>query len=396
MRSVFDSFQEGKKQASQWKEHLEETQELFNIFTDEYITKNPRTCVNTEEIHRITHLLGQIVNSPVSSSDIRSMSIIGPNRIGKSSAVQIITNELTAKLGPNYALYRNYDEYFWDWWENADLNDTQILFLDNVFPVWNNLTSSSFRDLLNRTKYEKMVIVLILDSSEHLWLRLKSKKSVPEIFGQKPYEIKFRRGRASEIEQILKKRVESTGKLNLLSNDVLKAISILSLGLPGLALWICRRIPNDRLNEETESNFSIKELYHLLHNLNFNPAIRIVVQNNFQISQELNTINKNEMWPLIEPLSTISSDIGQSLKQIKKLASTRLPILEEILTLNNIFGTIKRSDLHERTGIKDSSLTYQCQQLVKENIISYFKEGREVYYQLNSPMKEALELLFSQ
>ena len=396
MRSVFDSFQEGKKQASQWKEQLEESQELFNIFTDDYIAKNPSTCVNTEEIHRITHLLGQIVNTPVSSSNIRSMSIIGPNRIGKSSAAQIISNELTKKLGSNYAQYRNYDGYFWDWWEEADLNDTQILFLDNVFPVWNDLTSSSFRDLLKRTKYEKMVVALILDSSEHLWLRLKFKKSVPGIFGQKPFEIRFRRGRASEIEQILRKRVESTGKLNLLSNDLLKAISILSLGLPGLALWICRRIPFDRLNKETESDFSIKELYHFLHNLNFEPAIKIVIQNNFQISQELNAINKNEMWPLIEPLSAISSDIGQSLKQIKKLASTRLSILEEILILNNIFGTIKRSDLHERTGIKDSSLTYQCQQLVKENIISYFKEGREVYYQLNSPMKEALELLFSQ
>jgi hypothetical protein len=395
MRSIFDSFQEGKKRASQWKEHLEESQEIFNIFTDEYILKNPNTCVNTDEIHRITHLLGQIVNAPIFSSDIRSISIIGPNRVGKTSTGQIITRELNEKLGKNYALYKHYDEYFWDWWEDTNLTDTQILILDNVFPIWNDLTSSSYQDLIKRTKYEKIVIVQILDSSEHSWLRMKYKKSVPEIFGHKPYEINFRRGRAAEIEQILKRRIESTGKLKILSADILKAISILSLGLPGLALWICRRIPQDRLDEKRDSEFTIKEFYQYLQNLNFNPAIGIVVQNNHQISQELNTIPKNKMWPLVEPLSTISSDVSQSLKQIKKLASTRLPILEEILILNNIFGTIKRSDLHERTGIKDSSLTYQCQQLVKENIISYFKEGREVYYQLNSPMKEALELMFS-
>ncbi|MHA2238858.1 MAG: ArsR/SmtB family transcription factor, partial [Candidatus Hodarchaeales archaeon] len=145
----------------------------------------------------------------------------------------------------------------------------------------------------------------------------------------------------------------------------------------------------------SDVKLSIKEFYELLPNLNFKPALRIVMENNLQVSQELKAIPDNKIWPLVEPLSNISSDIGQSLKQVKKIASTRLPILEEILILDSIFGTVKRSDLQERTGIKDSSLTYQCQQLVRENIISYFKEGREVYYQLNSPMKEALELLFS-
>ncbi|MHA2176486.1 MAG: ArsR/SmtB family transcription factor, partial [Candidatus Hodarchaeales archaeon] len=355
----------------------------------------PSTYTNTAEIHRITHLLGQIVNTPVSSSNVKSISLIGPNRIGKTSATQIITEEINEKLGINYAQYKKYDEHFWDWWEETDLENTQILFLDNIFPVWNDLTSSSFQDLLMRSKFERIIIVTILDSLEHSWLELKHKTTVPEIFGQKPYEVNFRRAKIIEIKEILKRRLESIGKLNLLSPEIIEAISILSLGLPGLALWICRRIPQERLDPNSDVKLSIKEFYELLPNLNFKPALRIVMENNLQVSQELKAIPDNKIWPLVEPLSNISSDIGQSLKQVKKIASTRLPILEEILILDSIFGTVKRSDLQERTGIKDSSLTYQCQQLVRENIISYFKEGREVYYQLNSPMKEALELLFS-
>ncbi|MHA2238496.1 MAG: ArsR/SmtB family transcription factor, partial [Candidatus Hodarchaeales archaeon] len=388
-------FEDGKKHAPQWKERIGESQKIFNIFTDEYIVKNPSTYTNTAEIHRITHLLGQIVNTPVSSSNVKSISLIGPNRIGKTSATQIISEEINEKLGINYAQYKKYDEHFWDWWEETDLENTQILFLDNIFPVWNDLTSSSFQDLLMRSKFERIIIVTILDSLEHSWLELKHKTTVPEIFGQKPYEVNFRRANIIEIKEILKRRLESIGKLNLLSSEIIEAISILSLGLPGLALWICRRIPQERLDPNSDVKLSIKEFYELLPNLNFKPALRIVMENNLQVSQELKVIPDNKIWPLVEPLSNISSDIGQSLKQVKKIASTRLPILEEILILNSIFGTVKRSNLQERTGIKDSSLTYQCQQLVRENIISYFKEGREVYYQLNSPMKEALELLFS-
>ena len=87
------------------------------------------------------------------------------------------------------------------------------------------------------------------------------------------------------------------------------------------------------------------------------------------------------------------SPLIEDLENTKKSGKSSKNILGEIIILAQNNGEIKRSELQERTGIKESSLTYQCQKLVKDKIVSYSRDGREVYYQLQSPVKEALELI---
>ena len=394
MRTVFDSFQEGKKQAQQWKETFDRSKNIVNAFEDDFIYSNHEACLNTNEIQRFSHLLGQIVNASSLSDSVQVIAMTGPQRSGKTSAVRFISEEINKKFNSQYTRYIKHNGKFWDWWENTDFKETQIFFFDGIFPIWQSLTDQSLKDLETRSKYDKVVVVVILNSIEYHWLRLQAKKSKPLIFGKKAFDFHFKKPSQIEIEQMLKLRIESLGNIRLLSKDVIKSISILSLGLPGLALWLARHLPfSIREKDETET-ITLEDLHIVTKRLGFEPALRIVIENNLQISQELKKIPKKEIWPIIDPLEEISSSFSQSLKQIKKISTSRLPILEEMIVLDHLEGTIKRSSLQERTGIKDSSLTYQCQNLIKEDIVTYFRDGREVFYQLTSPTKEALELLF--
>ena len=394
MRTVFDSFQEGKKQAQKWKETFDRSKNISNAFEDDFIYSNHEACLNTTEIQRFSHLLGQIVNASSLSDCVQTIAMIGSQRSGKTASARFISEEINKKFNSQYTRYIEYSDKFWDWWENTEFKNTQIFFFDGIFPIWNNLTDQSLKDLENRSQYDKVIVVVILNSIEYHWLRLKAKKSKPMIFGNEAFEFHFKKPSQVEIEQMLNLRTESLGNLQLLSKDVIKSISILSLGLPGLALWLTRHLPFPSHEEQEPSTITLEDLHIVTKRLGFEPALRIVIENNLQISQELKTMPKKEIWPIIDPLEEISSSFSQSLKQIKKISTSRLPILEEMIVLDHLEGTIKRSALQERTGIKDSSLTYQCQNLIKEDIVTYFRDGREVFYQLTSPTKEALELLF--
>ena len=266
--------------------------------------------------------------------------------------------------------------------------------MDGIFPVWNNLTSSSYEDLARRSKNKKILVITILSTIEYHWLRKQKKTTKPKLFERPPFEFHFKRPVESEIVQMLQQRTEILGNVNFFPKDLLNSITILSLGLPGLALWITRHLPFPNPSQNQNNEFTVNDLHSIIKRLNFEPALKIVIENNMRITQEDKVSANKDIWPIIEPLTDISSSLGQTLKQYKKLTSSRLPILEEMLIMDQIHGTIKRSELQERTGIKDSSLTYQCQNLVKEDLVKYLKDGREVYYQLTSPIKEALELLF--
>jgi DNA-binding MarR family transcriptional regulator len=391
---VFDSFQKGKEQAQQWKQQFDQTQTILHIFEDDFTELNPEVYINTGEIQRLSVLLGQIINASPSQDEILSISMIGPSRSGKSSAARFISQELNNQLGENYSQYVEYTTNFWDWWEKTDFRNTQIVFLDGIFPIWNNLTYSSYEDLIKRSNYEKILIITILSTIEYHWLKKKLNALKPKIFESIPYEFYFKRPSTSEIKQIIQQRVEILGLASLFPKKILDSIGILSLGLPGLALWITRHLPFPDQSKDSPNELTLDDLSSTLARLNFEPGLRIVIENNMRITQEQKTSGNKGIWPIIDPLTSISSSLGQSLKQSKKLTNSRLPLLEEMLLMDQIQGTIKRSELQERTGIKDSSLTYQCQNLVKENLISYLKDGREVYYQLTSPIKEALEFLF--
>jgi hypothetical protein len=174
----------------------------------------------------------------------------------------------------------------------------------------------------------------------------------------------------------------------------------LSLGLPGLALWIARHLFSRLDAQDDKYVLSSSDVHKTAEYLGFIPALRLIMEHNIQNTKQPDLKIEYPIWPVLEPLKEAinegSTTLLQYLTKIKGTTKSWGPILEEMVLLNHDskIGAIKRSDLQERTGIKESSLTYQCQNLIKERIVNYSKIGREVFYELRSPIKEALELTF--
>ena len=193
---------------------------------------------------------------------------------------------------------------------------------------------------------------------------------------------------------MVEKRMDILESTHFLPQNVIRYASVLSFGLPGLALWLLRNIPLKVLDRNQVQKLTLEDFQVVVSRLNFEKALKLIIDNNSRIVQEDNDEAGGEFWPIIEPLKDISPSFVRSLTRIKKNIIPKKGILEEMIFLDYLEGSIQRSELQERSGIKDSSLTYQCQTLLKSGIISYFKEGRDVYYRLSSPVKEVLELLF--
>ncbi len=387
-------FLEGKKHSRHWREQLNFSQMLNRIFQDDFLESFPQCYVNTTEIQRLSHLLGQMVNATPLPNEILSLTLLGPQRIGKSSAARFISHEINTIISSNYSRYVKYDQHFWEWWEETDFSQTQIFFLDEIFPIWDDLSFDSFQDLLRRSKYDKIVVVTLLNTIEDHWLRRSSKSEELVLFGHKPLFFHFKRPNQSEIQQILEKRMVIIESSRFLSQNVLRYASILSFGLPGLALWLMRKLPLRIIERNQIQRISLEEFQEVVSRLNFEKAIKLILDNNSRIIQEDKDESSREYWPILNPLKELSPSFVRSLSRIKKDLVPKKGILEEMILLDYLEGSIQRSELQERSGIKDSSLTYQCQILLKSGIISYFKEGREVYYRLSSPVKEVLELLY--
>jgi hypothetical protein len=398
LRSVIDWFEEGKKQAQQWKVSLDRSETIINTFKDDFIYSNHDAFVKTDGLRKLSLLLGSQLPDTSSSVPIplepKPIVMFGPRRSGKTSTARHFSEMINKTESPQYAQYIEYNENFWDWWEHTDFKETQIFFFDGVFPILDNLTDQSLRDLENRSRFDRIIVVVILNNIEYHWLRLKAKKSKPLIFGKNPFEFHFKKSSPIEIEQMLTLRTEVLGNKYLLSNEVIKYITAFSFGLPGLALWFTRQLSFSE-DEDNEIRPPTLEEVHIVHKrLGFEPSLSLVKENNNQLKSEFENVSKKEIWPIKDLLNDLPPPFSKILENIKNISNSRLPILEEMVILDHFEGTIKRSELQERTGIKDSSLTYQCQNLIKEDVVNYFRDGREVFYQLTSPTKEALELLF--
>jgi hypothetical protein len=384
---MYEEFLERAKKAPQFKEQDEQSKLIKNAFEDDFVLTNPNAYIKTTSIATLFDELAD-------RSELgKAIVLKGPHRSGKTSAARYLTKGFNEAGGEDLAQFIQHDQNFWDWWELADFRNTRFLFLDGIFPIWNDLTKSSFEDLNTRSKFDKMMIITIVDSLEYVWLRKQMNTVSPIIFGHEPSIIEFPRPSKSEIVQILKQRYRAIGKPNPFSNDLLEHLGTYSLRLPGLALWITRHLLRSVQDGTKKSELTVKDLEKVDGILNLSPSLHIAKEKDDQITQGGEQLNKSELLN-IASLSTDSSYFGQKIKTFKKITKSRLHILKEMLVLDHIHGTIKRSDLQERTGVIDSSLTYQCQNLIKENLLTYMKDGREVFYQLRTPTKEALELLF--
>lgn len=341
----------------------------------------------------LSELFGSIIKAEDENSEIPL--IIGPQRSGKSTTICQISNILCERRGKDYAQYRAYDSHFWSWWEEADFSSTQIFFFDNIYPIWSHLTNQSYEDLADRSNFDnRIIVVLVLNSIEYQSLRLMHEPSKITVFDKVPYEYYFKRPSLLEIENIVRKRAELLGKPGLFPSDVLKAIGGLSLGLPGLALWLARNLISACENQEKSHQFTPELVHKIAQYLGFKPALKLILEHDLYSSNQIEISDK--VWPALQEVSTVdSSSLIQTLRQSKSSIKSWKPLLEEIILLSLQDDNIPRSELQERTGIKESSLTYQCQNLVNQRVVTYSKSGREVSYQLRTPVKEALELILA-
>ncbi|MHA1971766.1 MAG: ArsR/SmtB family transcription factor [Candidatus Hodarchaeales archaeon] len=397
MPSIFDSFQQGQKKSEDWKLHFQDNKAIFNSLQDEFVDSHPEAFIMTQEAHRLTKLLGQVTEASKNMENSVHISIVGPQKSGKSTIVKMITRELNAIKKENFVSYMPYNNDFWNLWEENDFSSTKIFFFDDIFPICDNLTNESLNNLVDRSKYETVIVVTIFNSIERHWLQLSQNSPQINLFGTDSFEFLFHKPIISENMDILKKRLEIIGKTNLITKNTLETIVILSLGLPGLALWITRNLILQMKNSEALSELRPIDALKMAEYLGFGPALKLIVESNLEATQ--NYLSKKEIWPIVQPIrENISGESSALLTQLEKVEMTTKSsksLLEHMILLAQNSEEVKRSDLQEHSGFKESSLTYQCQKLVKEKIVTYSKDGREVYYKLRSPVKEALEnLLF--
>ena len=78
MVSPGNSFLEGKKHSRHWREQLNFAQMLNAIFQDDFPLSFPQSYVNTSEIQRLSHLLGQMVNATPLPNEIFSCTLYLP------------------------------------------------------------------------------------------------------------------------------------------------------------------------------------------------------------------------------------------------------------------------------------------------------------------------------
>ncbi|MFX0182380.1 MAG: hypothetical protein ACFE95_04780 [Candidatus Hodarchaeota archaeon] len=390
MPSIQESFEQGEAESDEWKEQDDEKQSLINIFREDFeqISKNPDIFLITEEIMRLSRFLGRNRKKKV------PILLSGPQGCGKSIAAQLIADGLK-KYKVLYKAYDGHFDLFLSWWDETDFSAYDIVIFDNIYPIWDHFTRNSLEYLESQS--DNILVVGILNSSESHWLQMEVQSSIIPFFNQENTKVfQFKRYSVHEIREMIKRRSESLGKPDFLSNDVVDTISILSLGLPGLALWLVRQLLSHQLYKDGLQDISVSTVHTIADYLGFEPALKLVEEHNLRNKHQ--EVSSRRIWPILNPLqqscNTESSPLIQSLVKIKQVSKFWTPLLEEILMLNQKKGLIKRSVLQERTGVKESSLTYQCQRLVREKIITYSKEGREVYYQLRSPVKEALEYTF--
>ncbi|MHA2074125.1 MAG: hypothetical protein ACW97X_05870 [Candidatus Hodarchaeales archaeon] len=402
MPSLYDSFLKGIAKSKQWQQQFTESQTSSKAFDDSFLVSAPEIFVQTKESNKLLEQIGERAGASI-------VAVIGPKRCGKSTAIHQAVKNINDHGDKQddedkkfRALYKSCDDNFAKWWEETDFSSTQFFFFDHIYPIWDNFNEQSFQDLLERSKQEEILIIVILDSIEHNRLETRFKPEPITIFGKnlENKKLLFNRPSSLEIEQIIKRRTDFIGRPFVFPREVLTTISIMSLGLPGLALWIARHLFSRLDAQDDKYVLSSSDVHKTAEYLGFIPALRLIMEHNIQNTKQPDLKIEYPIWPVLEPLKEAinegSTTLLQYLTKIKGTTKSWGPILEEMVLLNHDskIGAIKRSDLQERTGIKESSLTYQCQNLIKERIVNYSKIGREVFYELRSPIKEALELTF--
>ncbi|NHJ00819.1 MAG: transcriptional regulator [Candidatus Heimdallarchaeota archaeon] len=354
---------------------------FLESFTDQFAQKNPNAVVSTKTIENLAKLIRDLLYGfNINPHNIHQLIVIGPDRVGKSTALDSIAKSYNHIKGPNYMQVFHGESTFWDDLEKRNFEDTRIFAFDGAIPKIKLSENLSIEDyLLKESNKDSILLISAVNSQDYKLIRSKHSllDRIPcESFFFNPCSI-------SEITEIINTRLKIIGRPHPFRTEVIETLGVLSFGLPGLALWFVREVIELYQHIWPQIFTDPYQIYKIASFFDFGPVIKL-----------LNEVDR--FRPIIQELTSSphASSLLENLNFRHKLNKSWKPVLEEMLVLNSQEGIIKRSDLQERTGIKDSSLTYQCQRLVQEKIVKYEKEGREVNYQIKTPVREALELSF--
>ncbi len=379
---LHEIYQQGKKDHPS-RAQFDETTIWSKVFDNQYLHDEPNVFIETSAYKQLLgQLSGLISRIQTYSHDIHHLVVVGPDHVGKSSALQDIADYINQveENSPTFMQFlrktRKEDDSdvadIYSLVHSLNFEKTCILALDD-FELKQNTVNWIGDYVHSQSKFDKVLIISTLNLRQYLNLYGK-KNSVPlvERFDFLPCSI-------NEVVEIINNRLENIGYSNFIPRDVLTTLGALSFGLPGLALWFIQSVIHQSQDPAVFTDNA--RIHKIASFLDYSPALRV-----------LSEINRYRLY--IHELTTISpqeSPLVQAISSQYKINKSWNELIKTILESPD--STVQRSELQERDGIaKDSSLTYQCQRLVQDKIVKYEKNGRNVNYSIITPVKEALEL----
>ena len=379
---LHEIYQQGKKDHPS-RTQFDETTIWSRVFDDQYLHEEPNVFVETSAYKQLLgQLSGLISRIQTYSHNIHHLVVVGPDQVGKSSAIQDIADYINhvEENSPTFmqVLRKSKQEVdsqvtdIYSLVHSLNFEETRILALDD-FELKPNTVNWIGDYVQSQSKFEKVLIISTLNLRQYLYLHGKmNSATLVERFDFLPCSI-------DEVIEIINKRLENIGYANFIPENVLTTLGALSFGLPGLALWLIQNVINQSQDPVIFSDNS--RIHKIATFLDYSPALRVLHEiNRYRFYIHELTTNSPQDSPLVQGLSS-QYKINKSWNELIKTI------------LESPDSTVQRSELQERDGIaKDSSLTYQCQRLVQEKIVKYEKNGRNVNYSIITPVKEALEL----
>lgn len=415
-----------------------QTHDTFSgIFYNDYVNNVPEAYVDSTSSFK---KFMSNINWLLDQNKSRAVFLIGPTRSGTSAAMRHL-KYLTNIEQEDYVKYFDYEESsvidsdypshvdeklssLDNWWTNTDFSETKIILMDNL-PVgifnWFENISEPLDDLKSRSNHDEILVIISMNKMMLSYLRDKSLDYEPTVFGMVPDIIHFQRAKRHEIKDMLKRRMNANGQQRSrpFTDSIIEIICNLSLGLPGLALWLCRSALKFQKRWDKPDQF-----INFIEHIGLFSSLKLIRT----ISSDGSAIFGVDTWPFLQILQKIKISQTKSQKLIsetgtinyltqyltnnkKRLisdfnhpyASIRVELLKKIAvtsietdlvprsTLKPLFVIEKEGETSNVEKVQESKLTYHTQKLIHERAIKLWKSGKETLYSLRSPMKEAVE-----
>ncbi len=381
------SFQKGLKLGSMDIKTHDKFGFLENPFERTHISKmDPQwieeLIVYTRYMTDLPKLIGVCFELNRSVEREKNLLVIGPEDVGKTTIAQLIACSGKEILHPDFqekpedfCIYVDCEDWtkwfrdgynektgeiegkfgFYKWIEQIDFTFTRILLLDNLEKISDRL--SEFLETIFHALEDPFMIFALVNP---IWSDLQEVMDYfDEIYKMNPLNFEI-------IEEILKRRIikskEKNRKEDLtpFSEKAIKEIAEKTLGIPGLAI--------DFANSCLKS--CIAEGHEIIN------------------VELINGISKRNKYDLA---TKIANDFS--------LGSKWITVLEELVAHSN--GTRENPNklgvtptiLSKNLGLKPSTISYYLSNLNEKGLLSRKTEGRNYYYSIEKPIRNALEIV---